>query len=177
MDVLLRQFEQHFGSAPLRVEPIQGGLGGSGRTIVRLSNAQSSAIGVVHDIPAENAAFLGFTRHFRRHGLPVPEIYVENLAAGAYLQEHPGDTTLFDFLRQHRTGSAVQPDTVFPNRVAPDHALPDHVLPDHAAADYVAPAVVEVYRRAIEVLPRFQVEAGRDLNYSLCYPRSSFDRT
>ena len=186
MDVLLRQFEQHFGSAPLRVEPVQGGLGGSGRTIVRLSNDQSSAIGVVHDIPAENAAFLGFTRHFRRHGLPVPEIYVENLTAGAYLQEDLGDTTLFDFLRQHRTGSAVQPDTVFPNRVAPTrvapdhalskHALPDHVLPDHAAPDYVAPAVVEVYRRAIEVLPRFQVEAGRDLNYRLCYPRSSFDR-
>ena len=25
-------------------------------------------------------------------------------------------------------------------------------------------------------LPRFQVEAGRDLNYKVCYPRSSFDR-
>ncbi len=26
------------------------------------------------------------------------------------------------------------------------------------------------------VLPRFQVEAGRDLNYKVCYPRGSFDR-
>jgi hypothetical protein len=25
------------------------------------------------------------------------------------------------------------------------------------------------------MLPRFQVEAGRDLNYKVCYPRSSFD--
>jgi len=25
-------------------------------------------------------------------------------------------------------------------------------------------------------LPRFQVVAGRDLNYKVCYPRSSFDR-
>ncbi len=25
-------------------------------------------------------------------------------------------------------------------------------------------------------MPRFQVEAGRDLNYKVCYPRSSFDR-
>jgi hypothetical protein len=25
-------------------------------------------------------------------------------------------------------------------------------------------------------LPRFQIEAGRDLNYKLCYPRASFDR-
>jgi hypothetical protein len=28
----------------------------------------------------------------------------------------------------------------------------------------------------VAVLPRFQVEAGRDLNYKVCYPRSSFDR-
>jgi len=26
------------------------------------------------------------------------------------------------------------------------------------------------------VLPRFQVDAGRDLNYKVCYPRASFDR-
>ena len=25
-------------------------------------------------------------------------------------------------------------------------------------------------------MPRFQVEAGRDLNYKVCYPRASFDR-
>jgi hypothetical protein len=36
--------------------------------------------------------------------------------------------------------------------------------------------VVEAYRKVVEVLPRFQVEAGRDLNYKLCYPRASFDR-
>jgi aminoglycoside/choline kinase family phosphotransferase len=28
----------------------------------------------------------------------------------------------------------------------------------------------------VAVLPRFQVEAGRDLNYKVCYPRASFDR-
>jgi hypothetical protein len=28
----------------------------------------------------------------------------------------------------------------------------------------------------VEILPRFQVEAGRDLNYKKCYPRGSFDR-
>jgi hypothetical protein len=36
--------------------------------------------------------------------------------------------------------------------------------------------VVEAYRKVVEVLPRFQVEAGRDLNYKKCYPRGSFDR-
>jgi aminoglycoside/choline kinase family phosphotransferase len=31
----------------------------------------------------ENVAFLEFSRHFRRHGLPVPEIYGEDLSQGA----------------------------------------------------------------------------------------------
>src|SRR6266511_2061880 len=163
MDILRRQFERHFGSAPLRIEPVQGGLGGSGRTIVRLANEQHSAIGVVHDVRAENVAFLEFSRHFRRHGLAVPEIYADDLAAVAYLQEDLGETTLFDFLRQHRDSAKVQ-------------AAPDQVTPDYVAPDYVAPEVVEMYRRAVEALPRFQVEAGRDLNYRHCYPRASFDR-
>jgi hypothetical protein len=36
--------------------------------------------------------------------------------------------------------------------------------------------VVEAYRKVVEILPRFQVEAGRDLNYEACYPIGSFDR-
>ena len=30
--------------------------------------------------------------------------------------------------------------------------------------------------KVVAILPRFQVEAGRDLNYKVCYPRASFDR-
>jgi hypothetical protein len=35
---------------------------------------------------------------------------------------------------------------------------------------------MDAYRKVVAVLPRFQVEAGRDLNYKVCYPRASFDR-
>src|SRR5208337_2406482 len=82
----------------------------------------------------------------RRHGLPVPEIYAEDLSHGAYLEEDLGDTTLFEFLSKNRAG------------------------------ENIAPQAVEAYRRVVAVLPRFQVEAGQDLNYKVCYPRSSFDR-
>src|SRR5439155_20929914 len=34
----------------------------------------------------------------------------------------------------------------------------------------------EVYRNVAAVLPRFQIAAGRDLNYKVCYPRDNFDR-
>jgi len=146
MDVLKRLFEQHFHSLPARMQPVQGDLGGSGRKIIRLSNEQVSAIGVLYGVREENAAFLEFSRHFRKHGLPVPEIYAEDLDRGAYLEEDLGDTTLFEFLSRNRDGANI------------------------------AAPVIEVYRKVVAVLPRFQVEAGRDLNYSFSYPCASFDR-
>jgi aminoglycoside/choline kinase family phosphotransferase len=146
MDVLGSLFEQHFHLQVERVQPVQGELGGSGRKIIRLSGHGTSAIGILYSVREENVAFLEFSRHFRKHGLPVPEIYGENLEHGAYLEQDLGDTSLFELLSRNRKG------------------------------DNVAPHVVEAYRRVIAILPRFQIEAGRDLNYKVCYPRGSFDR-
>jgi aminoglycoside/choline kinase family phosphotransferase len=146
MDVLNRLFEKHFKVPAARIQPLQGELGGSGRQIIRLSRGNHSAIGVLYGMREENAAFLCFSRHFRRNGLPVPEIYAEDLDRGAYLEEDLGDTTLFDFLIRNRSGESI------------------------------APPVVDYYRKVVAELPRFQVEAGRDLDYSVCYPRGSFDR-
>src|SRR5579864_3328474 len=98
MDVLQQLFEQRFHSPVTRVQPLQGQLSGSGRRIVRLSGDNANAIGILYEVREENVAFLEFSRHFRRHSLPVPEIYAEDLNHGAYLEEDLGDTTLFDFL-------------------------------------------------------------------------------
>jgi aminoglycoside/choline kinase family phosphotransferase len=146
MDVLNSLFERHFHSPVVRVQPLQGQLGGSGRKVIRLSGEKVTAVGILYDVREENVAFLEFSRHFRRHGLPVPEIYAEDLDHGAYLEEDLGDASLFEFLSKNRTGESI------------------------------APQAVEAYRQAVAVLPRFQVEAGRDLNYKICYPRASFDR-
>jgi aminoglycoside/choline kinase family phosphotransferase len=151
MDVLKRLFEQHFSLPADRIQPLQGQLGGSGRAIVRLGGGPFRAIGIVHTVREENIAFLEFSRHFRRRGLPVPEIYGEDLSQGAYIEEDLGDTTLFDFLGQHRGIDANRESTI-------------------------GAEAVEAYRKAVAMLPRFQVEAGRDLNYKVCYPRASFDR-
>jgi len=146
MDVLKTLFERHFHAPAERVQPLQGQLGGSGRKIIRLANESATAIGILYDVREENVAFLEFSKNFRRHGLPVPEIYGEALSEGAYLEEDLGDTTLFEFLSKNRS------------------------------ADSISPEAVEAYRKVVAVLPRFQVEAGRDLNYKVCYPRGSFDR-
>src|SRR6266849_9752401 len=130
MDVLNRLFEEHFRAPVKRIQALQGELGGSGRKIIRLSNEAASAIGVLYGVREENLAFLEFSRHFRRYGLPVPEIYGEDLSHGAYLEEDLGDTTLFEFLLKNRSGESI------------------------------APQVVEAYRKVVAVLPRFQIEAG-----------------
>jgi len=146
MEVLRHLFEQHFHSPPDTVQPLQGQLGGSGRAILRLCAGEHTAIGILHSVHEENIAFLEFSRHFRRHGLPVPAIYSDDLTHGAYLEEDLGDTTLYEFLSANRKGESISGQ------------------------------VVDAYRRAVAILPRFQVDAGRDLNYKVCYPRASFDR-
>src|SRR5437870_7713464 len=47
MDVLKTLFEQHFHSPVARVQPLQGELGGSGRSIIRLAGDKLSAIGIL----------------------------------------------------------------------------------------------------------------------------------
>src|SRR5436305_12594187 len=93
MDVLERLFEHHFQIPVEQIKPLQGQLGGSGRAIFRLSGGGSSAIGIVYPVREENLAFVEFSRHFRRHGLPVPQIYSQDLEKGAYLEEDLGDLT------------------------------------------------------------------------------------
>ena len=89
MDILQQLFGQHFHTPAEQVQPLQGQLGGSGRKIIRLSGGRFSAIGILYDVREENVAFLEFSRHFRRHGLPVPEIYAEDLDQ-ALIWKRPG---------------------------------------------------------------------------------------
>ena len=102
MNILNRLFEERFHSPVTHVHPLQGQLGGSGRQIIRLSNEKNTAIGIVYGVREENVAFLEFSKHFRKHGLPVPEIYGEDLDHGVYLEEDLGNTTLYEFLSKNR---------------------------------------------------------------------------
>src|SRR5271170_6204586 len=146
IDTLKTLFEQRFHTSVANVQPLQGELGGSGRKIIRLSSGPRTAIGILYNVREENAAFLSFSRHFRKHNLPVPEIYAEDLDQGAYLEEDLGDTTLFEFLSKNRQGATI------------------------------APQVIEAYRKVVTILPRFQVEMRNKVNYKVSYPRASFDR-
>ncbi len=118
---------------------------GSSRRYFRLSGPSKTAIGAFHPVQEENRAFLGFTRHFLKYGLNVPEIYGVNDSEDIYLLEDLGDTTLFDLVTTNK-------------------------LPGFKEVFF------DLYRRALDELIRFQVTAGSDLDFSICYPRPAFDR-
>ncbi len=143
-DNLERLYCSSFGKAPTGIAPL--GADGSKRRYFRLQGIDRTVIGTSNDDLRENVAFLALSRHFHRHGLPVPEIFAEDLEKGIYLQQDLGDETLFDQVRAIR-----DEDGGFSGRL------------------------IGMYRQVLDDLPRFQVEAGGDLDYSICYPRSRFD--
>jgi aminoglycoside/choline kinase family phosphotransferase len=119
---------------------------GSSRRYFRMSSPGRSAIGVFHPDHRENKAFIAFTRHFLTHGLPVPDIYTWDPEKDVYLIEDLGYRSLYDLLREQKE----------------DNRFPEEV--------------VSLFREVIHILVRFQVVAGKDLDYSLCYPKAVFDR-
>ncbi len=120
---------------------------GSYREYCRLVSSGRTVIGAFNADVKENTAFLSFTSHFRKKDLPVPEIYAVSADLRKYLLEDLGDTTLFDFL------STVREKEGFSENI------------------------VSEYKKVLKVLPKIQIVAGKDLDYSVCYPRAAFDKT
>ena len=145
--VLVRLFRDAFDTDPVSVLPLAAD--GSNRLMYRLIGPNwATAVAVVGPDQDENRAFLSFSRAFSSIGLPVPQVYAADEEAGIYLEEDLGDTTLFDALEFARQREGGE----FPA------------------------SMVSVYRRVIETLPRFQVEGGKVVDYSVAYPRAAFDR-
>lgn len=78
-------------------EPIPGA--GSNRRYYRLTASDGTThIGVIGTDRAENEAFIALSRHFRKQGLPVPEVTEISPDGMAYIQEDLGQTCLIDRL-------------------------------------------------------------------------------
>jgi aminoglycoside/choline kinase family phosphotransferase len=146
-EALLRLHQEVRGCRPTAVVSIAGD--GSQRTYHRLISADGSTlIGAFGPDPDENRAFLSFSRAFRGIGLPVPAIHAADEAAGVWLEDDLGETTLFAALEEARSREGGP----FP---ASAHRL---------------------YRRVLDILPRFQVEGDRAVDYGVAHPRAAFDR-
>ena len=93
MDRLFTLFRQHFGRDHKYVRPLTGSA--SNRQYFRLSDDETSCVGVLGVNPDENRTFIAMAAHFRAQGIAVPEVYAVSEDAVAYIQEDLGDTALF----------------------------------------------------------------------------------
>ncbi len=139
---LEKLFERTFGGPPETVVPLRGD--GSDRRLFRLTGGDRRVIGVACGDHGENAAFVGFSRHFRAVGLPVPKIIALSEEEGIYLETDFGDITLADAIL------AAKERGEFPE------------------------AAIDLLRSAVTYLPRFQVEGHKGLDYSLCHQSERF---
>lgn len=119
---------------------------GSYREYARMKSANHQVIGAHNQDIKENQAFLEFSAHFRNKNIPVPHIYAVNANMESYLQEDLGNTTLFDFLSRTRETEGF------------------------------SVKIVNEYKKVLRQLPRIQLVAGKDIDYSYCYPRDAFDK-
>ncbi len=94
--ILSHLYKQWSGEEVL--SQVQLPVSGSDRRYFRITGQGSQAIGAWNGDVAENQAFLKFSEHFIRLGLPVPEVYLSDDSGKAYLQTDLGDTHLFGLL-------------------------------------------------------------------------------
>src|ERR1700728_1663985 len=80
---------------------------GSNRIYFRIRTDDGSYIATYNDNVRENQTFIYFSRHFREHGCPVPEIYFVNDTCTIYFQEDFGDQSLLRELEKQGHSDAV----------------------------------------------------------------------
>jgi aminoglycoside/choline kinase family phosphotransferase len=100
-DEFARLFQEWSGEQPQTISALPES--GSYRLYARITGATKQAVAVYYADLKENLAFMGFARHFRKMGLPVPEIYACSSDSLSYLQEDFGDHDLFSLLQDHQT--------------------------------------------------------------------------
>lgn len=97
MDRLSTLFCRHYGHDYTNASPLTGSA--SNRQYFRLSDGQTSCVGVIGLSASENKAFISMATHFKSKGIPVPEVYSVSEDGMAYIQEDIGDDTLFKKLK------------------------------------------------------------------------------
>ncbi len=92
--LLKEYYKQVTGKKALEVVRLP--LSGSNRMYFRITGEGKPAIGTFNEDKDENRAFLYLAKHFKKHQVPVPEIFYVDENKGIYLQEDVGDKCLFD---------------------------------------------------------------------------------
>lgn len=120
-------------------------VSGSARRYYRVFTGDRTYVGVYHENLRENRLFVDFTRHFEKSRLHVPHVYCVSEDGFCYLQDDLGPDMLLDVVEREREG------------------------------EFLSEHTMELYRKALSELLKFQLEGGKGLDYSGCLPRPVFD--
>ena len=118
---------------------------GSNRRYFRLTGVKT-LIGVSGTSVEENDAFLYMAAHFRKSGLPVPEVYIVSEDKGYYLQEDLGDILLFHAIEKGRATSVFSEEEK------------------------------ELLRKTVRLLPAIQFAGADGFDFSRCHPQPEFNQ-
>lgn len=118
---------------------------GSNRRYFRL-NGTPTLIGVSGTSAEENKAFIYMAAHFRKKGLPVPEVYACSEDNSLYLQEDLGDSLLFHAIEKGRKSSVF----------------------DEGERTLL--------HKTITLLPSIQFAGADGFDFSHCYPQPEFNQ-
>lgn len=119
---------------------------GSSRVYYRITTEKQSYIATYNPNIEENTAFLAFSKHFKDSNLPVPEIIAVNDKKDCYIQSDLGDVSLFDFVQNCVKNNLYDEETV------------------------------RLYKKTISELVNFQIIGNKNLDYSIAFPTTSFDK-
>ncbi|HZY25737.1 MAG TPA: phosphotransferase [Bacteroidales bacterium] len=144
IDVVLDGYKELFGGSDIKISALP--QSGSDRKYFRIADGYKTVIGAYNQVPEENEAFIGFTKHFISIGLPVPEIFGYLPEKFVYYLQDLGDLNMFTWLQQKSNSTGF----------------------DSQAED--------LYRKILEKLILFQIKGINGLDLELCYPHKSFDR-
>ena len=103
MDTMMRNigelFQSYKNQKPERIEKLP--QSGSDRIYFRIYLQKETFIATFNLNIKENNTFIQFSQHFKKAGLPVPEIFCVNEDASIYIQEDLGTESLLNKLEAH----------------------------------------------------------------------------
>lgn len=142
IEELRKLYNTHTGHYPEKIDELPSS--GSNRRYFRLTG-HPTIVGVSGTSLEENQAFLYMADHFRKKGIPVPEVVAQSENGAFYLQEDLGDILLFNAIEKGRKTSVFDEEEK------------------------------QLLRRTMRLLPTIQFLGAEGMDFSYCHPQSEFN--
>ncbi|MDE6172238.1 MAG: phosphotransferase, partial [Bacteroides sp.] len=142
IEELKKLYRTYTGHEPEAVNELPSS--GSNRRYFRLTGTPT-LIGVSGTSIEENQTFLYMADHFRKKGLPVPEVVAKSENNTLYLQEDLGDMLLFNAIEKGRKTNVFDEEEK------------------------------QLLHKTMRLLPTIQFIGADGMDFSYCYPQSEFN--